>query len=117
MNLPKRLELLLYTVFAFPKASMMGLQTKDSNQANQISAKGLLLIPGNFHPDARPRINSHTKILFKFCKYVELFASNNNRNNEMVDDFYKTGMQLAGTYTLHSSSTTPQNLQEYDVYL
>lgn len=35
----------------------------------------------------------------------------------MVDDIYKTGMQLAETYTLRSSSTTPRNLQEYDVYL
>lgn len=117
MNLPKRLELLLYTVLAFPKASMMGLQTKDSNQANQISAKGLLLIPGKFHPDARPRIKSHTEILFKFCKYTELFASSNNRNHQMVADIYKTGIKLAQTYSLRSSSTTPQNLQEYDVYL
>lgn len=28
MNFPKRLELLLYTVLAFPKASMMGLQSE-----------------------------------------------------------------------------------------
>lgn len=30
INFPKRLELLLYTVLAFPKASMMGLQTEGS---------------------------------------------------------------------------------------
>lgn len=35
MNFPKRLELLLYTVLAFPKASMMGLQSEAIKQAKE----------------------------------------------------------------------------------
>ena len=32
INLPNRLELLLYTVLALPNASMMGLQKEEKNE-------------------------------------------------------------------------------------
>lgn len=77
-----------------PKGLHDGTANKRKQSSQPNPCKGHLLITVNFYPYAQPTIKSHTNIFLKFCKYIELFAYNNNHKSQKGDNFFKTAMQI-----------------------